>query len=618
MNNTSNWKFTPFGTNEIRPRGWLLQQLRIQAAGLCGNLDKVWPDIRDSKWIGGDRDGWERVPYWLDGFIPLAWLLDDADMQVRAKRYIDSILAGQQEDGWICPCTQEERPRYDLWAYFLIAKVLTVYADCSGDERVEPALRRALQCLDKHVESCTLSIWGAARWYEALIPVCWLHERSPEDAGWLLDLVQKLQVEGFDYDAYFADFRDVTPVRRWSLLTHGPNLAMSLRRDALLARLRNRDAAAFPEHALETLTRHHGMANGFFTADECLSGLSPVQGTELCAVVEAMFSYENILAATGEACWADRLEGLAFNALPTTISEDMWTHQYVQQTNQIRCAPLPKDHIVFRTNNHEAHMFGLEPHFGCCTANHGQAWPKLALSAFMHTREGLASTVLVPSLVRTQIDGVDMECILDTDYPFKKTLRYTIRTERPVEFTFSVRIPASASAAWVDGESAVTGGFAEIRRTWEGEQTIDVHLEYVPRLVQRPNDMHCLWNGPLLYALPIEAKWDPREYERDGVERKSPYCDYEVFPQSEWRFAFAAEAFEAYETDVSPIPFSQTHPPAYITGRFAPLPWHEEHGVCLEAPDSLAPTGDIRTLTLIPYGCARLRMTEMPLLKDKS
>ena len=67
----------PLTTREIRPRGWLRRQLEIQAAGLCGNLDRVWPDIRDSRWIGGDREGWERVPYWLDGFIPLAWLLED-------------------------------------------------------------------------------------------------------------------------------------------------------------------------------------------------------------------------------------------------------------------------------------------------------------------------------------------------------------------------------------------------------------------------------------------------------------------------------------------------------------------------------------------------------------
>lgn len=58
--------YTPFTAEEIMPCGWL-QQLRIQAEGLSGNLHKVWPDIRDSKWIGGTREGWERVPYWLDG-----------------------------------------------------------------------------------------------------------------------------------------------------------------------------------------------------------------------------------------------------------------------------------------------------------------------------------------------------------------------------------------------------------------------------------------------------------------------------------------------------------------------------------------------------------------------
>ena len=45
-------------TNEIKPRGWPNKQLEIQSGELCGNLDKVWPDICDSAWIGGNREGW--------------------------------------------------------------------------------------------------------------------------------------------------------------------------------------------------------------------------------------------------------------------------------------------------------------------------------------------------------------------------------------------------------------------------------------------------------------------------------------------------------------------------------------------------------------------------------
>ena len=100
------WNF--YSTNEIKPKGWLKRQLEIQAEGLSGNLDKMWPDVRESAWIGGKREGWERVPYWLDGFIPLAYLLENEDMIARAKKYIDAILAAQCEDGWLCPCSESE------------------------------------------------------------------------------------------------------------------------------------------------------------------------------------------------------------------------------------------------------------------------------------------------------------------------------------------------------------------------------------------------------------------------------------------------------------------------------------------------------------------------------
>ena len=79
-------KFETLPIKETEISGWLKRQLKIQADGLNGNLDKIWPDVRDSAWIGGTKEGWERVPYWLDGFIPLAYLLSDNDMISRAKR----------------------------------------------------------------------------------------------------------------------------------------------------------------------------------------------------------------------------------------------------------------------------------------------------------------------------------------------------------------------------------------------------------------------------------------------------------------------------------------------------------------------------------------------------
>ena len=191
-------KYQNFTPAELKPTGWLRRQLELQAEGLSGNLDKIWPDIRDSKWIGGDRDGWERVPYWLDGFVPMAYLLEDEDMIARVKKYIDGIVAGQCEDGWLCPCTLEERANYDMWALFLIDKVLMLYYDCSKDERIPKVVYDSLKNLAEHIKVNPLRDWGKTRWYECLIPIIALYEIYPEE--WLLELGRDLKNQGTDYN----------------------------------------------------------------------------------------------------------------------------------------------------------------------------------------------------------------------------------------------------------------------------------------------------------------------------------------------------------------------------------------------------------------------------------
>ena len=69
--------FRPLPLGAIRPQGWLARQLRIQADGLSGHLDEFWPDVQRSRWFGGDAEAWERAPYWLDGLVPLAYVLGD-------------------------------------------------------------------------------------------------------------------------------------------------------------------------------------------------------------------------------------------------------------------------------------------------------------------------------------------------------------------------------------------------------------------------------------------------------------------------------------------------------------------------------------------------------------
>lgn len=602
--------FTPFTTSEIKPSGWLKKQLEIQAEGLSGNLDKIWPDIRDSRWIGGDKEGWERVPYWLDGFIPLAYLLDNEDMKARAKKYIDAILAQQQEDGWICPCSMEERDDYDMWALFLICKVLVVYYECTKDERIEEAVYRALKNLHIHMEHHTLFEWASARWFEGLISIYWLYERRPEE--WMIDLACALRVEGFNYEELFGMWRFTKGERKWTQISHVVNLAMSLKSQALYSRLNGDDPNKLAKQAYALLQQYHGMACGHFTGDECLSGTSPIQGSELCSVVEAMYSFENLLSISGESSWGDLVEALAFNALPATTSTDMWTHQYDQQTNQVCCTRLPEDHVVFRTNSAEAHLFGLEPNYGCCTANFNQGWPKFALSTFMKSKKGLVSTILAPATVSCEMNGVPVTCELITEYPFREKLTYRVSTDKSINFTLAIRIPNTVVSAVVDGKEVKTGSFYEIEREWKGTTEISVNFTFETRLEERPNNMFCVKRGPLLYSVAIEEEWTKLEYEKNGVERKFPYCDYEIRPLSKWNYAFAGKEFTVTEHEDYPSAFSTEHPPISMTGDFVEIDWGFDYGLCHEVPDSRKAISPVQKVKLIPYGCTNLRMTEMP------
>ncbi|MGL5697920.1 MAG: hypothetical protein ACRCYL_01255, partial [Kluyvera sp.] len=46
---------------KITPQGWLKRQLTLQAQGLSGQLETIWPDVgSNSGWLGGSGESWGR------------------------------------------------------------------------------------------------------------------------------------------------------------------------------------------------------------------------------------------------------------------------------------------------------------------------------------------------------------------------------------------------------------------------------------------------------------------------------------------------------------------------------------------------------------------------------
>jgi hypothetical protein len=365
-----------------------------------------------------------------------------------------------------------------------------------------------------------------------------------------------------------------------------------------------------------------------FSGDEWLAGTDAIRGVELCAVVEAMFSFEQIIRILGTANHGDILERLSYNLLPATISADMTSHQYHQQANQVLATVAQRD---WTQAGDDCLIFGLEPNFGCCTANLHQGWPKLVRSMWMETPgRGLAAVVWGPCSVGHVGPGsVDVKLDVVTDYPFDEKIEVRVSPTQPVAFPIRLRIPGWCTGPEVHvGGAAVdatpTDGWVTIDRTWHPGDVISLRFPMEVVATRRPSGGVGLTLGPLVLAYAPGEIWE-RLPDTPG------FGDWEVRPRRSWNVGLvldpdrAAEVARIERLGVSSPPFGLRvgSPPfgmegpalrVWVPGRRVPS-WKLLDGSAGPPPPaSEIPSWDTdHPFPLVPYGNARIRIAEFPI-----
>lgn len=245
--------WVPLPLGEIRPTGWLQRQLRLQADGLSGHLHEFWPDVGpESGWLGGPGESWERGPYFVDGLLPLAWLLGEQRLKTTTLQFVEWTLEHQAPNGMIGPTSND-----DWWPRMVMCKVLAQYHDATGDARVLTVLTRYFSYQLAALPTRPLRGWGKYRWQDEALVVEWLYERTAD--AFLLRLLELLRAQGYDWIAGFANFRHTGTTSRADLAaaahrgdetmrmeTHGVNNGQALKTAAVRYRLSGDKAA---EHA---------------------------------------------------------------------------------------------------------------------------------------------------------------------------------------------------------------------------------------------------------------------------------------------------------------------------------------------------------------------------------
>lgn len=631
-------EFIPLPIGSIQPKGWLLENLQRQRDGLCGHLGEisVWLQKDGNAWLSKDgkgKYGWEEVPYWLRGYIQLAYIFNDPKMIAESQTWINGVLNSQRPDGDFGPDIKfNDDGLRDFWANMIMMYCLETYYEHSHDRRVLDLMTKYFQFqLSVPDEQFLTHYWQKMRGGDNLYSVYWLYNRTGN--AFLLQLADKIH-------RCTANWEMSGTLPDW----HNVNIAESFREPAehyLQTHDENELRDTYADFN-EVRKRYGQVPGGMFGSDEnCRPGYSdPRQAIETCGMVEQMLSDELLMQISGDPFWADDCENVAFNMLPAALTPDMCALRYLTAPNM----------VVSDSKNHSPGIQNSGPFLEmnpfssrCCQHNHSMGWPYFNKHLWLATPDnGLCAAIYSASEVTAQVgDGAKIHFEEDTHYPFEETIRFTLRADKAVTFPLYLRIPEWCKSATVsvNGKKLSVAPepdkYVRIEREWRNDDSVVLNLpmKVSTQTWTANHDSVSVNYGPLTFSLKIGEQYVRRDSTKAVIADSgwqttadpSQWPAFDIYPTTPWNYGLVLNSDEhAKSFSVEKLswpkdnyPFTPASAPIELTATARQIPeWTvDKYGLCGILPASPVESSQPeKAVSLIPMGATRLRISAFPVI----
>ena len=629
--------FLPLPPGAVEPTGWLRDWALAARNGITGHLDERHPTFADG-WKGtpiqapgatSDGTGWpiEQSAYWLDGALRLGLVLHDQALLRKVRARLDPIVDGVNRADFGTSLIYWKpgfKPAgFDSWAHSQMGRALVALYLGSGDQRVLDALVKVYA--DYPTNQGSLRLDGG------------------EVTG-LCNLDAMLETYSLSGDKRILDRAlaalnqpDVTDqIEAWNRNRFGPGHMVIFYENLRLPALAY-PWTAKPQHlqgplnGFAWLEANHLLPHGVASGEEFGSGIGAFRKTETCDVTAMLLACSWLYRIQGASVWGDRIERAFFNAGAAPVARDFQTMCYYQSPNRLRADALPCDHpLCPGPGGIRFSQLGCS-NVLCCVGALNRIIPNYILHLWMATTDnGLAATLYGPNTLHALAGNrVPVRVATSTDYPFSEDIRIEVSPDREVRFPLYLRIPAwgTEPALRIDGTrihaTPDSRGFVKIERPWPVATRVELSLPMQPRLLRgyetefpaanrkyfgfEPDSLfqprrlpyESVLLGPLLFALPIPdlapntpapgASWQYALDNRGTLGGRDLKVRHKSMP-AVWDWPLAApvtievpaKAFAWQPSD------AQALPPEPVVGDKS------------------------QTLTLVPYGCTRFRISMFP------